>query len=259
MTLVSNLNNSGQQKPRIRSMTTTTSPTAHTHTSQGQPRTRSTPRPRTRDGLARPKSGQVRVALGAVGLSELGVQAAGLVRAVGPEAGGFAPGDRVSYRTTLGEHGSTAVVSERDLIGFPKDVSLEAAAAYLPIGLVARTIVKQLHSVGRGNLVAIAPDSSGADAFVEAWVTDLGATVVKAGEEARADVVITAADYAAAKNWRYGHGLAQIAAADVFHEVRRGVFDTIPVTNYPFTDAAKAQDDFQRRAASSPIVLRPAA
>jgi NADPH:quinone reductase-like Zn-dependent oxidoreductase len=236
-------------------MMTTTTTSAHT----AQTRTRSTPRPRTRDGLARPKSGQVRVALGAVGLSELGVQAAGLVRAVGPEAGGFAPGDRVCYRTTLGEHGSTAVVSERDLIGFPKDVSLEAAAAFLPVGLVARTVVKQLHSIGRGNRVVVAPDSSGADAFVAAWVTDLGASIVRPGEESRADIVVTAEDYAAAKSWRYGHGLAQIAAADVFHEVRRGVFDSIAVTNYPFADAAKAQDEFQRSGASSPIVLRPAA
>ena len=234
-------------------------------TSSPRPARVSTARPRTRDGLARPKTGEVRVRIGALGLSSLGIQAAGLVSAVGPDAGGFAAGDRVSYRTDMpvGESspystgGLSTVVPERELIGFPKDVSLEAAAAYLPLGLVARTIVKQLHSVGRGNRVVIADDETGAAAFVAAWVLDLGAEIVDADD--RADVVITPADFSAAHRWRYANGLAQIAAADVFAEVRRGIFDEIPVTNYPIAEADRAKDEFERRVASSPIVLLPAA
>ena len=232
---------------------------------------RSTARPRTRDGLARPKSGEVRVRVGALGMSSLGVQAAGLVSAVGPEAGGFAAADRVSYRTsfplpapgavgTADVHGTvfSIVVPERELIGFPKDVSLEAAAAYLPLGLVARTIVKQLHSVGQGNRVSIAPDASGVAAFVAAWVVDLGATVVEPGDQ-NADVVVTEADYAVAARWRYPNGLSQIAAADVFAEVRRGVFDDIHVTSYPIDEVERARSDFEKRTGAHPIVLLPAA
>jgi hypothetical protein len=223
----------------------------------------STARPRTRDGLARPKTGEVRVRVGALGLSSLGIQAAGLISAVGPEAGGFAPGDRVSYRTDL-ERTATAekqlslVVPERDLIGFPKDVAVEAAAAYLPLGLVARTIVKQLHSVGRGNRVAVTPDASGAHHFVAAWCTDLGATVVEPGD-ASADVVVTASDYTTASRWRYANGLVQIAAADVFAEVRRGVFDAIAVTTYSFAEADRARSEFAEREATTPVVLLPEA
>ena len=256
MTLVSNTpTNSASQQPNLRS---------------SAPRTASTPRvstarPRTRDGLARPKTGEVRVRIGALGLSSLGIQASGLVSAVGPDAGGFAAGDRVSYRTDMpvGETspystgGLSTVVPERELIGFPKDVSLEAAAAYLPLGLVARTIVKQLHSVGRGNRVAIADDETGTAAFVRAWVLDLGAEIVDLAENA--DVVITQADFVAAHRWRYANGLGQIAAADVFAEVRRGIFDDIPVTNYPIADADRARDELEKRVASSPIVLLPAA
>ncbi|MCU1544467.1 MAG: hypothetical protein JWM50_2332 [Microbacteriaceae bacterium] len=223
----------------------------------------STARPRTRDGLARPKTGEVRVRVGALGLSSLGVQAAGLISAVGPEAGGFAPGDRVSYRTDL-DRGATAekqlslVVPERDLIGFPKDVAVESAAAYLPLGLVARTVVKQLHSVGRGNRVAIAEDPSGAHHFVAAWVADLGATVVEPGDSS-ADVVISPSDYAAAARWRYANGLVQIAAADVFAEVRRGVFDDIAVTTYSFADADRARSEIARRESTTPVILLPEA
>jgi hypothetical protein len=201
----------------------------------------------------------VRVRIGALGMSPLGLHASGLIQAVGPEAGGFAPGDRVAYLTTFADIAVTSVVSERDLIGFPKDVAVESAAAYLPLGLIARAIVKQLHSIGRGNTVYVAPDASGADAFVTAWARDLEATIVPESEAGTADVVVTPADYVAATRWRYGHGLGQIAAADVFHEVRRGVFDEIAVTSYPMADAAKARSDYAQRLAASPIVLVPAA
>lgn len=260
MTLVSSTpTNSTSQQPNQRSSA------PRTTSARTTPRV-STARPRTRDGLARPKTGEVRVRIGALGLSSLGIQAAGLVSAVGPDAGGFAAGDRVSYRTDMpvGETspyattgGLSTVVPERELIGFPKDVALEAAAAYLPLGLVARTIVKQLHSIGRGNRVAIADDGSGAAAFVRAWVLDLGAVVV--GLADKPEVVVTPADFAAAHRWRYANGLGQIAAADVFAEVRRGIFDDIPVTNYPIADADRALDELENRVASSPIVLLPAA
>jgi hypothetical protein len=81
--------------------------------------------------------------------------------------------------------------------------------------------------------------------------------VVAPGDNA--DVVITAADFVAALRWRYANGLGQIAAADVFAEVRRGIFDDIPVTNYPIADADRAREELEKRVASSPIVLLPAA
>src|ERR1700709_1168923 len=53
---------------------------------------------RQRQLMPRPGLGQVRLTLGAVGLSRLGVQAVGTVDAVGKEAVGFAAGDRVALR-----------------------------------------------------------------------------------------------------------------------------------------------------------------
>ena len=188
--------------------------------------------------------------LGAVGMTTLGLQATGLVEAVGPEAGGFAPGDRVAYPADAANKGMRPVMSQRDLIGFPKDVALATAAALLPLGLIARTIVRQLHSIGRGNTVSIADDPSGAHAFVRAWVEDLGAVVV----DGRADIEITHGDYTAARRWRYGHGIGQQAASDVFQMMRRGVFDGIPIATYPLSDAARARDALS----AGPVVLLPA-
>lgn len=206
---------------------------------------------RTRNSLARPRSGEVRVRLGALGLSSLGVQAIGRIEAVGPEAGGFAPGDRVAYQFSAETPGLTHIVGERDLIGFPKDVAVEKAAALLPQGLVARAIVKQLHSVGRGNRVAVAPDPGGADRFVTAWVEHLGASVVSSDP----DVTISREDYAVARRMRNGHGVAQIAASDVFQAVRLGVFDGLEIERYPLKDAAKAKLAVQSHEAAGPVVL----
>ena len=207
--------------------------------------------PRSTSLLPRPAKGEVRVRVAAVGMSALGLQASGLVEAVGPEAGGFAPGDRVSYRTTKDTVGLRPMLSERDLIGFPKDVPLEKAAALLPFGLLSRTVVKLQHAIGRGNRVFVAADGLGADAFVRAWVDDLGGEVVD--DAARADVVITASDYEAARRWRYGAGISQQAAADVFQAVRRGVFDCLPITSFKLTDAEKAKSHLA--GASGPVVL----
>ena len=218
--------------------------------------TRIEPRPsrRSRSLLQRPRTGEVRVRVGALGLSALGVQAIGRIEAVGPEAGGFAPGDRVAYRFTAETPGLTHIIEERDLIGFPKDVAIEKAAALLPMGLIARTIVKQLHSIGRGNRVSVARDDSGAHEFVIAWARHLGAEIV----DDAADVAITGEDYRAASMLRNGHGVAQIAASDVFQAVRLGVFDGLEIARYPLSDAAKAKLAVQSREAPGPVVLMAA-
>ena len=202
---------------------------------------------RSRSTLQRPRTGEVRVRVGALGLSTLGVQAIGRIEAVGPEAGGFAPGDRVAYRFTSETPGLSHIIGERGLIGFPKDVAIEQAAALLPMGLVARTIVKQLHSIGRGNRVSVAVDLGGADAFVKAWVQHLGAIAV----EGEADVAVTAEDYRTARSMRASHGIAQIAASDVFQAVRLGVFDGLEIASYPISDAAQAKLAVE----SGPVVL----
>lgn len=205
----------------------------------------------SRSTLQRPRHGEVRVRVGALGLSGLGVQAIGRIEAVGPEAGGFAPGDRVAYRLTSETLGLSHIIGERDLIGFPKDVAIEKAAALLPLGLVARAIVKQLHSIGRGNRVSIDADDSGVDTLVRAWVRHLGAELV----DSDADVVITAKDYAAARLLRNGHGFAQIAASDVFQAVRLGVFDDVQIARYPLSEAESAKRAVQNRETPGPAVL----
>ena len=213
---------------------------------------------RQRQLMPRPGIGQVRLTLGAVGLSPLGVQAVGTVDAVGKEAVGFAAGDRVALRVPGSRAAFPQIASERDLIGIPKDVSFDDAAGLLPAGLIARTIVKQLHAIGRGNRVRIAADESGADRFVAAWVRHLGATVLTDADEPRAsDVAVTREDFGTARRWRAGHGLAQLAAADVFQLIRDGAFAGLDVSIHPLTEAPRIEADIEQRRTAGPVVLMP--
>ena len=196
------------------------------------------------------QEGDVRVRVGALGISALGTQVAGTVEAVGPDSAGFARNDRVAFRSiasTSSTSSATVVVTERELMGIPADVSLDSAAAIFPCALLARTVVKQVHSIGRGTRVAVT-DVSVIAPFVTAWVEHLGGTVVAGGETGRAELVISGQSIRSALGVRSGHGLAQQAAADVFAAMRAGAFDSIALSS-----VAEA-----RNGSRSPVLLHPA-
>ena len=190
----------------------------------------------------RPGEGEVRVRVGAIGVSALGTQIAGTVDAVGPDSAGFARNDRVAFRALAPTASQTVIVAERDLIGIPADVSLDSAAAIFPCALLARTVIKQVHAIGRGNRVSIT-DVSVVAPFIAAWVEHLGATV-STGDS---DVVVTGQSVRSALEVPVGHGLTQQSAADVFAAIRAGAFDSINLSSA----------DEARKGSRSPVLLHP--
>jgi NADPH:quinone reductase-like Zn-dependent oxidoreductase len=197
----------------------------------------------------RPREGDVRVRVGAVGVSALGTQIAGTIEAVGPDSAGFARNDRVAFRATKPTSSQTVVVDERDLIGIPSDVSLDAAAAIFPCALLARTVVRQSRVIGPGIRVAIT-DASVVAPFVVAWIEYLGGTVLRETvlTNVTADVVVSGQSIRTALDVRTGHGLTQQSAADVFAAMRAGAFDSIALSSV--ADA--------RNGSRLPVLLHPA-
>lgn len=193
------------------------------------------------------QEGDVRVRVGALGISALGTQVAGTIEATGPDSAGFARNDRVAFRSLAPTSTPSVVVAERDLIGIPSDVSLDSAAAIFPCALLARTVVRQVHAAGRGTRVAVT-DVSVIAPFVAAWVKHLGGTVVPGGEAGGAEIVISGQSIRSALAVRSGHGLAQQAAADVFAAMRAGAFDAITLSSV----------DDARNGSRSPVLLHPA-
>ncbi len=206
--------------------------------------------------LLRPAAGEVRLRLGAIGISALGVEIVATIDAVGDGVDGYAAGDRVATRAPGDRPGFRRIVSERDLIGIPKDVSFEEAAGRLPGALLARTIVRQLRPVGVGNRVFIWADPHGIDRFVAAWVRHLGATVVDDPSEP-VDVVVGPGEFRAARDWRHGPGLSQLAASDVFRALREGAFESVPLMVRPISEAAGTHAEVTSRRRVDPIVLLP--
>ena len=190
----------------------------------------------------RPSEGEVRVHVATVALSALGTQLAGTVDAVARESIGFARGDRVAFRSDKPRTGRV-IVEERELMGVPADVSLDAAAGLFPCALLARTITRQIHTIGSGDRVAVL-DGSAVAPFIRAWVGHLGGVVV----DDRPTVTITSDDVRAARAVKTAHGTAQQAAADVFAAIRGGAFDAIPFST----------PDEARNGSRSPVLLHPA-
>ncbi|MCU1409970.1 MAG: hypothetical protein JWR04_677 [Rhodoglobus sp.] len=196
----------------------------------------------TRSTAPRPAEGEVRVQVATVALSALGTQLAGTVDAVARDSIGFARGDRVAFTASKPASGRL-IVAERDLIGVPADVSLDAAAGLFPCALLARTVTRQVHTVGSGDRVDVR-DTSALAPFIRAWVEYLGGTVV----DELAQVTIAGSDIRTARAWKTAHGTAQQAAADVFAAIRAGAFDGI----------AFSTPDEARQGSRSPVLLHPA-
>ncbi|WP_309614931.1 hypothetical protein [Salinibacterium sp.] len=194
-------------------------------------------------------AGEVRVRVGAVGVSALGTQVAGIIDGVGPDSAGFAKNDRVAFRSLAPTSAAIITVAERDLIGIPADVTLDAAAALFPCAMLARSVVKQVHAVGRGTRVALT-DVSVVAPFVVAWAHHLGATVLSdaIAQLEASDVIISGRSVRTALGMRPGHGSVQQVASDVFAAMRSGAFDAISTST-----AEQA-----RQGSRSPVLLHPA-
>jgi NADPH2:quinone reductase len=108
----------------------------------------------------------------------IGVEAAGIVTAVGSGVNNFAIGDRVAYYFSLGAYAERRVISARDMIKIPDDVSFDQAASILAKGLTARMLVKQAYAVQQGDIVLVHAAAGGVGSLVSKWAKALGATVI---------------------------------------------------------------------------------
>jgi NADPH2:quinone reductase len=116
----------------------------------------------------------------------LGLEAAGLVEAVGDGVSRFAVGDRVAYNGTLGAYAQAAVVPADRAVKVPDAVSLETAAVLLK-GMTAEFLVRRCHRVEPGQTVLVHAAAGGVGSILVQWTKALGATVIATvGTEAKA-------------------------------------------------------------------------
>ncbi|MFZ0267953.1 quinone oxidoreductase family protein [Caulobacter sp.] len=117
----------------------------------------------------------------------LGMEAAGVVEALGEGVTRFKVGDRVAYNGSLGAYAQAAVVPADRAVKVPDRVSLETAAAVLLKGMTAEFLVRRCHKVEPGQTVLIHAAAGGVGSILVQWVKALGATVIATvGSQAKA-------------------------------------------------------------------------
>ncbi len=159
----------------------------------------------SRRPLAKPGPGEVLVEHKAVGLNFIdtyhrrgvapldlpftpGLEASGVVVAVGEGVAGFATGDRVGYCTGApGAYAEARVIPADLLIPLPDSCSFNQAAAILLKGLTVEYLIRRTYAVQSGDTVLFHAAAGGVGLIACQWLKRLGATVIgTAGSEEKA-------------------------------------------------------------------------
>jgi len=145
--------------------------------------------------VGKPAAGQVRLRQTAVGLNfidtyhrtglyplelpaVLGMEAAGVVEAIGDDAGGFSVGDRVAYPLQTGAYAEERLIGADRLVQLPDEIDDPHAAALMLKGMTAWYLLRRTYVVQPGDTVLIHAAAGGVGSIACQWASDLGATVI---------------------------------------------------------------------------------
>jgi NADPH:quinone reductase len=111
----------------------------------------------------------------------MGVEAAGVVQAVGPGVTGVATGDRVTYTgfiNTLGAYSTERLIPAAPLIKLPETISFETAAAMTMRGLTASYLMRRIYDFKPGETILLHAAAGGLGLIVSQWAKLLGLHVI---------------------------------------------------------------------------------
>jgi NADPH2:quinone reductase len=147
--------------------------------------------------LSEPQRGEVRIRHAAVGVNFIdvycrtgyfdllkppgvpGMEAAGVIEAIGAGVSGVAIGDRVAYACPpVGAYCERRNMSAELLVHLSDDISDEVAAASLLKGVTASFLLHDVHKVEAGEVVVVHAAAGGVGQLLTQWARRLGATVV---------------------------------------------------------------------------------
>lgn len=154
-----------------------------------------------------PGPGEVRVRHAAVGLNfadtyfrsglypaalpaGMGVEAAGVVEAVGAGVTDFVQGDRVTYTgSPLGAYSTERVMSADHLIKLPETIPFDTAAAMTMRGLTSAYLLRRIAPLRAGDAVLLHAAAGGVGLIFTQWARLLGITVIgTVSTDAKAEV-----------------------------------------------------------------------
>ncbi|VVQ20875.1 Quinone oxidoreductase 1 [Pseudomonas fluorescens] len=122
----------------------------------------------------------------------IGVEAAGVVAAVGEGVSNVVVGDRVTYTgftNTLGAYCTERLIPAAPLIKLPESISFETAAAMTMRGLTASYLMRRINDFKPGDTILLHAAAGGVGLIVSQWAKLLGLTVIgTVSSDAKAEV-----------------------------------------------------------------------
>jgi NADPH2:quinone reductase len=146
--------------------------------------------------VGEPGPGEVRVRHAAVGLNfadtyfrsglypaalpaGMGVEAAGIIEAVGAGVTDFMEGDRVTYTgSPLGAYSTERVISADHLIKLPESIPFDTAAAMTMRGLTSAYLLRRIAPLREGDTVLLHAAAGGVGLIFSQWASLLGVNVI---------------------------------------------------------------------------------
>lgn len=111
----------------------------------------------------------------------MGVEASGVIEAVGGGVTEFAVGDRVTYTgfiNTLGAYSIERLIPADALIKLPDEISCETAAAMTMRGLTSAYLMRRIYDFKAGDTILLHAAAGGVGLIVSQWAKLLGLTVI---------------------------------------------------------------------------------
>jgi NADPH2:quinone reductase len=143
-----------------------------------------------------PRAGEIRLRHTAIGLnyidtyhrcglypvslpSGLGLEAAGVVEALGDGVRGFRAGDRVAYGNgPIGAYAQVRNLPANRVVKLPKAISDEVAAGMMLKGMTVRYLLRATYRVKRGETILLHAAAGGVGTILSQWAKALGARVI---------------------------------------------------------------------------------
>ncbi|AKE91397.1 quinone oxidoreductase [Rhodococcus aetherivorans] len=157
--------------------------------------------------VGEPGPGEVRIRHGAVGLNfadtyfrtglypaalpaGMGVEAAGVVEAVGTGVSHVREGDRVTYTgSPLGAYSTERVMPAEHLITLPGGIAFETAASMTMRGLTSAYLLRRIVALDAGDTVLLHAAAGGVGSIVTQWANLLGINVIgTVSSDAKAEI-----------------------------------------------------------------------
>ena len=111
----------------------------------------------------------------------MGVEAAGVVEAIGPDVSNVAVGDKVTYTgfiNTLGAYSTARIIAAAPLIKLPEGIDCETAAAMTMRGLTSAYLMRRIYNFKAGDTLLIHAAAGGVGLIVSQWAKLLGVRVI---------------------------------------------------------------------------------